>query len=113
MKCAEKLFGHSQDNDNSVLISIHHGLGAGIILDGRVLQGRHGNIGELGHIQIDKEGKLCHCGPLAYVHFGYQGPDGDGGYLLRGFNDLTWLPDPGQPDSGPLPPGVAHKNNNA
>lgn len=59
---AEKLFGNSQDNDNSVLISIHHGLGAGIILDGRVLQGRHGNIGELGHIQIDKEGKQCHCG---------------------------------------------------
>ncbi|MGF1755254.1 ROK family protein [Vibrio makurazakiensis] len=59
---AEKLFGNSQDNDNSVLISIHHGLGAGIILDGRVLQGRHGNIGELGHIQIDKNGKKCHCG---------------------------------------------------
>ncbi|MDN3610491.1 ROK family protein [Vibrio ostreicida] len=59
---AEKLFGHSQDNDNSVLISIHHGLGAGIILDGRLLQGRHGNIGELGHIQIDPQGKRCHCG---------------------------------------------------
>ncbi|WP_194436224.1 sugar metabolism global transcriptional regulator Mlc [Vibrio fluminensis] len=59
---AEKLFGHSQGNENSVLISIHHGLGAGIILDGRVLQGRHGNIGELGHIQIDPQGKLCHCG---------------------------------------------------
>ncbi|MDN3698627.1 MULTISPECIES: sugar metabolism global transcriptional regulator Mlc [Vibrio] len=59
---AEKLFGHSQENDNSVLISIHHGLGAGIILDGRVLEGRHGNIGELGHIQIDPNGKRCHCG---------------------------------------------------
>jgi transcriptional regulator of PTS gene len=59
---AEKLFGHSQENENSVLISIHHGLGAGIILDGRVLQGRHGNIGELGHIQIDPNGKQCHCG---------------------------------------------------
>ncbi|EII3090991.1 ROK family protein [Vibrio cholerae] len=59
---AEKLFGHSQDVDNSVLISIHHGLGAGIVLDGRVLQGRHGNIGELGHIQIDPHGKRCHCG---------------------------------------------------
>ncbi len=59
---AEKLFGNSQDNDNSVLISIHHGLGAGIVLDGRVLQGRHGNIGELGHIQIDPNGKQCHCG---------------------------------------------------
>lgn len=59
---AEKLFGHSKNNDNSILISIHHGLGAGIVLDGRVLQGRHGNIGELGHIQIDPAGKRCHCG---------------------------------------------------
>ena len=59
---AEKLFGHSKENENSVLISIHHGLGAGIVLDGRVLQGRHGNIGELGHIQIDPNGKQCHCG---------------------------------------------------
>ncbi|KII79673.1 ROK family protein [Vibrio renipiscarius] len=59
---AEKLFGHSQENENSILISIHHGLGAGIILDGRLLQGRHGNIGELGHIRIDPQGKLCHCG---------------------------------------------------
>ncbi len=59
---AEKLFGHSQENENSVLISIHHGLGAGIVVDGRVLQGRHGNIGELGHIQIDTTGDPCHCG---------------------------------------------------
>ncbi len=59
---AEKLFGHSQDVDNSILISIHHGLGAGVVLDGRVLQGRNGNIGELGHIQIDRNGKRCHCG---------------------------------------------------
>lgn len=59
---AEKLFGHSQDTDNSILISIHHGVGAGVILDGEVLQGRFGNIGELGHIQIDPNGLECHCG---------------------------------------------------
>ncbi len=59
---AEKLFGNSQVNESSVLISIHHGVGAGIVLDGRVLQGRNGNIGELSHIQIDPDGKPCHCG---------------------------------------------------
>jgi len=59
---AEKLFGNARDVESSVLISIHHGVGAGIVLDGRVLQGRHGNIGELGHIQIDPQGKPCHCG---------------------------------------------------
>lgn len=40
---------------------------------------------------------------LAFAHFGYGGAQGDGGYLNRGFNDLTWLPDPPQPEGGYLP----------
>jgi hypothetical protein len=33
--------------------------------------------------------------PLAYAHFGYEGSSWEkGGYLHRGFNDLTWLPEP-------------------
>ncbi len=32
---------------------------------------------------------------MAFAHFGYQGEAfSKGGYLRRGFNDLTWLPDP-------------------
>jgi hypothetical protein len=33
---------------------------------------------------------------LAFAHFGYEGNafDHGGGYLLRGFNDLTWLSQP-------------------
>ncbi|MBF7052070.1 twin-arginine translocation signal domain-containing protein [Halomonas sp. KAO] len=41
--------------------------------------------------------------PLAFAHFGYEGAEGDGGYLSKGFNDLTWLPDPPQPQGGYLP----------
>ena len=59
---AENLFGNSQRYDNSILVSIHHGVGAGIIMDGDVLQGRTGNIGEMGHIKINKLGARCHCG---------------------------------------------------
>ena len=59
---AEKLFGHAQDVENSVLISINHGVEAGIILDGRVLQGRHGNIGDLSHVQTQAHGGVCECG---------------------------------------------------
>ncbi|SEL98551.1 tat (twin-arginine translocation) pathway signal sequence [Halomonas daqiaonensis] len=40
---------------------------------------------------------------LAFAHFGYEGEEGDGGYLTKGFNDLTWLPDPPQPEGGYLP----------
>ncbi|KAB1178132.1 sugar metabolism global transcriptional regulator Mlc [Photobacterium damselae] len=59
---AEKLFGHSQGVANSLLISIHHGVGAGIVLDDSVLQGSIGNVGELGHIQIKPFGRRCFCG---------------------------------------------------
>lgn len=32
---------------------------------------------------------------LAFAHFGYEGDSyGKGGYLHRGFDDLSWLPDP-------------------
>lgn len=59
---AEKLFGNARDIENSVLVSIHHGVGAGIMIDGKVLEGQVGNIGELGHIQIKPFGKRCYCG---------------------------------------------------
>lgn len=41
--------------------------------------------------------------PLAFAHFGYEGEKGNSGYLSQGFNDLTWLPDPPQPEAGYLP----------
>jgi hypothetical protein len=42
--------------------------------------------------------------PLAYAYFGYEGEAfSKGGYLLRGFNDLRWLPDVPADDSGPVP----------
>ncbi|MEJ2762403.1 ROK family protein [Photobacterium sp. MCCC 1A19761] len=59
---AEKLFGNSRDVANSILVSVHHGVGAGIVVDHNVLQGQTGNIGELGHIQIKPYGKRCFCG---------------------------------------------------
>jgi hypothetical protein len=44
--------------------------------------------------------------PIAWAHFGYEGESfSKGGYLLRGFNDLKWLPEVPLPDSGALPIG--------
>lgn len=41
--------------------------------------------------------------PLVYAHFGYEGEAfSKGGYLLRGFNDLRWLPEVPLADSGPV-----------
>ncbi|HXJ10628.1 MAG TPA: hypothetical protein VNH19_00030 [Candidatus Limnocylindrales bacterium] len=48
--------------------------------------------------------QLLYASPIAYAYFGYEGEAySKGGYLLRGFNDLRWLPEIPEEDSGPLP----------
>jgi hypothetical protein len=42
--------------------------------------------------------------PIAWAHFGYEGEAfSKGGYLLRGFSDLKWLPEVPMAASGPMP----------
>lgn len=47
---------------------------------------------------------VLYSNPIAWAHFGYEGEAfSKGGYLLRGFNDLHWLPDVPAAASGPMP----------
>jgi hypothetical protein len=46
--------------------------------------------------------QVLYATPMAYAYFGYEGEAfSKGGYLFRGFNDLRWLPEVPQADSGP------------
>jgi len=46
--------------------------------------------------------QYLYASPMAYAYFGYEGEAfSKGGYLYRGFNDLRWLPDVPEADSGP------------
>ena len=36
--------------------------GPGFISNGRIFIGRNGNVGEIGHIQVEPLGERCHCG---------------------------------------------------
>lgn len=48
--------------------------------------------------------QVLYASPIAYAYFGYEGEAfSKGGYLLRGFNDLRWLPEVPLEDSGPMP----------
>jgi hypothetical protein len=48
--------------------------------------------------------QVLYSNPIAWAHFGFEGEAfSKGGYLLRGFNDLKWLPEVPLADSGPLP----------
>lgn len=59
---AEHYFGTTKDYQDSIVISVHHGVGSGIIVQGKQLLGVNYNIGEIGHIQVNPDGKKCHCG---------------------------------------------------
>ena len=38
------------------------GVGGGIVLDGRLLDGRLGNAGHIGHVVVEPDGRACRCG---------------------------------------------------
>lgn len=59
---AEHYFGVTMDSPDSLLVRVHRGVGAGIVVNGQIFLGNKGNVGEIGHIQIDPLGERCHCG---------------------------------------------------
>ena len=57
----EMKFGLAKGMKNFVVITMGTGLGAGIVVDGRLLYGENGVAGELGHMTIEPGGRLCGC----------------------------------------------------
>lgn len=55
-------FGGGQGRENLVLLTLGTGLGSGIVMDGRVLYGATGSAGEVGHMNLYREGRPCRCG---------------------------------------------------
>ncbi len=47
--------GAARGHKNVVLVSVGTGIGASILLDGKVLQGANGSIGEIGYMYIDRK----------------------------------------------------------
>jgi predicted NBD/HSP70 family sugar kinase len=58
----ERLHGVAKDLKNFCLIYFGQGLGLGIMIDGRPFRGANGNAGEIGHVLVEKGGRLCSCG---------------------------------------------------
>lgn len=59
---AERWFGHGQDVDNFVVVTVEGGLGMGLFLGGELFHGHHGIGTEFGHSKIDPHGPQCRCG---------------------------------------------------
>jgi Transcriptional regulator/sugar kinase len=59
---AEWMWGAGRGAQNMIYVTVSTGVGAGIISDGQLVQGKDGSAGEFGHISIDWNGPLCSCG---------------------------------------------------
>lgn len=59
---AEQFYGVGKSTATLAYVGFGTGVGAGVIIDGRILHGSAGFAGEIGHISIDPAGPLCSCG---------------------------------------------------
>ena len=62
MAKAENLFGVARNIENFIVITIEHGVGMGIFINGNIYRGTRGCGAELGHTKVQLEGALCQCG---------------------------------------------------
>jgi len=59
---AEKLFGAARDAHDFVVIAGHSGIGGALYLGRRLQRGAGGFAGEIGHVTVERGGRLCGCG---------------------------------------------------
>jgi predicted NBD/HSP70 family sugar kinase/predicted transcriptional regulator len=58
----ERWINRTLPDEDFIFISIRSGVGTGIFLGGELLNGDQGLAGEIGHLVVQNEGKLCRCG---------------------------------------------------
>lgn len=77
---AEWLYGAGERCKNMVFLTFGTGLGAGLILDGKLYEGTNGNAGEVGHIRLSENG------PVGFGKFGsFEGFCSGGGIAQLGY----------------------------
>jgi glucokinase len=58
----EGWLGAAQGARDYIGMVVSTGVGGGVVLDGRLLDGRAGNAGHIGHVIVEPDGHLCGCG---------------------------------------------------
>ncbi len=54
--------GAAQGVANYLALVVSTGVGGGVVLDGRLLDGSGGNAGHIGHVVVEPDGRPCACG---------------------------------------------------
>ena len=59
---AEAWVGGGTGERDFIAMVVSTGVGGGIVLDGRLLDGHTGNAGHIGHVVVEPDGRHCECG---------------------------------------------------
>jgi glucokinase len=75
MVAGEHWRGAGRGRDNVLGMVISTGVGGGLVLDGRLIEGASGNAGHIGHVVVDPDtGPLCACGGRGCLEAIARGP---------------------------------------
>jgi glucokinase len=80
--------GAGRGKDNVLGMVVSTGVGGGLILDGRLVDGASGNAGHVGHIVVDPDGPQCECGGHGCLEAIARGPG-----LVAWAQARGWRPD--------------------
>jgi len=72
---AEHWRGAGRGRDNVLGMVVSTGVGGGLVLDGRLVEGASGNAGHIGHVVVDPDtGPVCECGGRGCLEAIARGP---------------------------------------
>lgn len=85
---ADQWYGRSGHASHVAVVTLEHGLGLGLVVNGELYRGHSGLAAELGHVQIEPEGRACRCGKRgcleAYVaHYAVAAAGAEAGLIPR------------------------------
>jgi glucokinase len=80
----EMFFGNAKKLKDFIIITLGTGLGSGIVINRNLVNGHDGFAGELGHIRVVNNGRLCNCGRKGCLE-SYCSSTG----LVRSFHEIN------------------------
>jgi predicted NBD/HSP70 family sugar kinase len=83
---AETTWGAGRGSASVVYLKLATGIGAGIVIQGRLFEGAGGTAGEIGHTTIDETGDICRCGNRGCLET-YAGAAAIASLLSRSFGE--------------------------
>jgi glucokinase len=86
---AEHRWGAGRGTENMLGMVVSTGVGGGLILNGRRIDGHTGNAGHVGHIVAEYDGPPCNCGGRGCVERIARGPS-----IVAHATELGWAGEP-------------------